>query len=264
MSWFDVVVFTKKRPAQYDLLMRSIIVHWGGVAGHILSIYKKTTDKVDELYQAACGSEFLIEEKKSFSEMLIYALRVLPSDKVVMLADDNVVLRCPTQYEIEQAKKYECFSLRLHPMIDYCQPASKKITVPKLKNHPHHISWDVRETEKNLCWGYKNPIENVHDRKGLLKLCQRIGFMHSGDLECAMGQLYQTENTMASFLTPCLVNIPMNTILPTSNPSSGATVDDLIKKYDDGYRISYHDIVSGLAQNACHVEKEPKWVKRIP
>ena len=255
----DFIVFTKDRPAQYDLLIRSLMP-WADIGVRVSTLYKRTSSEMHKSYELSVGSPLLCEES-TFKRGLLELLSYCKYDRVCMMPDDNVMLSVPMRDQVKYLSANRCSSIRLHPKVTFCQPANKQMKVPELETLPYGYRWQLKGTDRSTCWGYPQCIENIHDRKTLIKHIEKMAVCrNSGDLEVSMGAMYADATEMVCLKQPYTVNIPWNRVLDTNNPTvKGFSVEDGMNRFLKGERLSLQSVQSHAPSNACHIEIEPVW-----
>jgi hypothetical protein len=171
----NVLIFSKDRGCQLDLLIRSIKQLWIDRSDYMISVlytysseqYKKGYDKTIHKHP---DLTYIIELPGEFKNQVINVIN--PNNKfTVFFVDDNVFkekfeFKCEEVFEFYRKEDIACLSLRLHPKIEYCY--TMKIDTPP----PIFISkncWICKGTLGD--WNYKMSVDgHIFRTKDIIKL----------------------------------------------------------------------------------------------
>jgi len=204
----DIVIFSKNRPMQLELLLHSLRERFEPFANiHVL--YTTST------YQMRFGYKTLrdeynniefVEEINGFKESFNNILRKLNERYCLFLCDDNVFVRELRVHELEDAVEHfeavpeiHAVSLRMNPEIDYCFPAKKTMKVPKMFFFPHGFVWSWMEEgiDRHTCWGYPMAINtHIYKAREIIPIIQRLDFHNVNSLEARVNRNRMNKNLM--------------------------------------------------------------------
>jgi hypothetical protein len=258
----SIVVFSKDRPPQLDLLIRSILTFVKGF--HSLTIlYRSSDQEMSDAYNRLFAQfdeerRIRIVSESNFKSDLMLILKELPSRHVMFLVDDIVFRRSINLEEV--VKDYwpwsSIFSPRLGLNTVWCYT----------KNRPQRIPQFSSFGENKCVWRWENgehdfayPLSldgHLFSTSEIRALFSLIEFKAPNSLEKSL-QVFLP--LFRSRLGQCheesiIVNIPANRVqdeIPNRAESeSGGR--DLIDYWQLGKRISLSEVVSILPKGAHH------------
>ena len=289
-----IIIFTKSRAAQVELLLRSIKEQVCGWKDSLITVFHDFDDR-----EYGRGYSLLKEihpefhyyerdHKKSLKEQLRELISMEKKDFFSFFVDDLVVIRPfskeDKQFKILKERKDIMFlSSRLNPNINYSQPLSMKVYAPNLDS-------DMVFCVKKTNFGYfleRNIISRLLRKNGF-----RIFMPLRGDWGCQMsidGNIYRYEefreyfNSLPEFsYVPDLEEIMMKhplsgskvIIYPESRivniasnkvdkiflyyPSAGEDPLAINERFLNNGRLSY-DHLKSLNNTSCHIETKLTW-----
>lgn len=266
----NIIIFSKDRAAQLDLLLQSLKENF----------QEYSMAKISVLY-AASSSEYELgyeKLKETFINVLFFDDLNFGSFKqtllksidqninlTMFLVDDIVFKDTFSLYdkEVELVLNNEniiATSLRLWKGVEYCYAQDKPSRVP---NFVKRNIWDW--TMASGDWGYPMSVDgNIYRTKFICEKIEQIEFANPNQLEAGLannsdrGKAYMSCYVDGSKL----FNIPANIVQKTYTNRHGniATVIELNKKYLDGYHIDFKHW-SKYENNMVHMELEYKWSK---
>lgn len=271
----NCLVFSKDRPAQLELLLRSIEENFKDLDNvHIL--YKHTSndfklgyDKVMSLHP---NKMFQFIEESEFVSSVCTIVRKFNHPYVLVLVDDEVVIR---DYSIISSLSfpfnadYHGISLRLHPKITHTYTTNTP-TSTSFVNHeskPDLLCWEWRDKSFLCEFGYIGNINSCVYNTTYFKNCLSfLDYKNVNSLEEAMFHASANYGRYLScFSTAKTISIANNktqTEIPTNKCSSKEenTLENLNKKFLDGYRISTSNIYN-YESNMATIELDYIWEK---
>jgi len=156
----QITIFSKDRPAQLDLLLRSM-KQFLGFPYTLAVSYKASNREFAEGYKKidlGSGKWFLQED---FKESIKY---ICPESGLILnLCDDDVVINpldeLDLMYEtLFQYDQIKCFSLRLTPSSSFSFAHNRPMPPPDLKCYRDFFVWDWTLNEKWSDWGYPHNL----------------------------------------------------------------------------------------------------------
>jgi len=228
-----VIIFSYNRPAQLDLLLRSI---------------KKFTDFSDiyvtymhnDAYKA--GYERVIKENSDIrfeyrSEYLKnYVMKELTKPYVMFSPDDDVFIG-KVSFKDKQFKQFAtnpnilCFSLRLGKNITYCFDQNVAVAVPEMKDG----TWLWRNY--GLDWGYPMScsctIFRTHELRPIL---ESIEFSIPSHIEAQMWQRPLPHQLMLCYPEQKVLEMPINAVQTEflNNRTGNVTIEYLNEEFMKG------------------------------
>jgi hypothetical protein len=277
-----VVIFSKNRAAQLDLLLRSwsaLVPEWHDFAVSVL--YKSTEPEFDagyEVVKQAYPSVYFQPEdaSRSFKGHILALIEREERELFHFLADELVFIRGfsttdePFQL-FRRRRDIAAVALRMSPRITYSQPLGMATPPPPLRGHvwtwkPRPI-WMERVTR----------LVGVHSARGDWRLQLNVdgNVFRYADFRAHFRSLPEIKNLnyletmllthpmpepfLVSYPESRLINLALNRVDSESKyPFAGYSAHDFNRRYLAGERLAY-DHLLGLQHNACHIIVEPQW-----
>jgi len=257
----DIIVFSKDRAAQLDLLLRSMDEYLK-VEKRVCVLYTYSEDKFKKAYDKIREyhpNVVLSKEGHSFRTSFLNILNYFENEFCVFFTDDDVFInRITDRYYRKMIEMYNIspqthsISLRMNSKINYCFPAKKDIRPPQLLKEQDHISWDWTKANKHYCWGYPMAVNShIYETKKLRDVLNEVDFNGVNNLEAVMNcHRYKDKPYMLSFKETKVFNVQNNFVKLGCN-SRG--VDELNEVFLEGKRIK---IKGKIPNTQCHGEVE--------
>jgi hypothetical protein len=268
----DTIIFSKDRPAQLELLIRSIKDNFKEIYNvNVLykvtsEQYKKGYEKVKSLYPNLNW----IEEKDFVKDYINILDSFEHYHYALILVDDEVVVD-----DIEVQSKLihfsnndlHCISLRMHPDITYCYTAN--LPSPLMQSsysiNNNVFFWDWRKYDSRIDLGYPSCINShIYQVDWLRNFSKQLSYQNVNQLEgCLNLQRNFFKPFMMCFNKPKTINIAANLVQTGTNRYSGLdefTTENLNIKFLSGYRISTQNLY-GLKMNTPTFEYHYVWEK---
>lgn len=277
-----VVIFSKDRPAQLDLLLRSWseqAPEWPRFAVSVL--YKSTAPEYDRGYDIVRRTFPMVffqpeDHARTFKGHVLALIEREERELFHFLADELVFIRgYSTEDEpfqkLRRRPDIAAVSLRISPRVDFAQPIDLKTPPPPL----HDYVWTWRS--RPLWLERIARVFGVHSARGDWRLQINVdgNVMRYPQIRAHFRTLPEirglnhletvfVENPLPQPYLVCypesrLVNLALNRVDPHSNyPYAGHTAADFNRRFLAGERLSYRSLV-GLNHNACHIIVEPEW-----
>jgi hypothetical protein len=268
------IVFSKNRPAQLDLLLRSMKRNAPAFVRTPPTVICKVTDEYNK------GYDILEEEHRdvwywreatgwrTFRDTVQRRLEMVPEgDQVAFFVDDDVVYRPlpvanPGSW-LDLFPDTLCFSLRLGLNTTGCYPMRAEQGTPLALVDGQYVRWDWRDESAKYDWAYPASLDGgIFRRDDLLRMLDGEPFTNPNELEDALvhgcrATVYPME--MASFERSVLVGIPVNVVNATHPNRHGesfrADPHELNEQYLAGGRLALAPIMDErVPKNAAHVE----------
>jgi len=263
MNNINIILMSKDRPCQLELLLHSMEVHWSEAFEYKINVlytfsnnlYKKGYDILIEDY-----SDVNFIKENNFKEDLLNLIENKPY--TIFFVDDLVFkedfsLNCKEMKLFENQNDILCLSLRLHPNLTYCYAANIPMKKPIF--------------DKNNTWIWKNETgdfnypmsldSHIYKTVCIKPYLERLNYSNPNSLEGILATYPLSQPKMICFNKSKVVNNPCNKV-QTNNPNRHGNIDAkyLNDKFLEGYRISL-DNIDGINNISCHQEIEIKLEK---
>lgn len=277
-----VVIFSKDRPAQLDLLLRS----WSEQAAEwpqfAVSVLCKSTDPEFErgydIVRQAFPSVFFQPEDaaRSFKAHVLALIERQERELFHFLADELVFIRGyrttdePFQL-LRRRPDVAAVALRMSPRITFAQPINLRTPPPPL----HDNVWSVAQRPRWL--ERVTRLAGIHSARGDWRLQINVDgnvlryphllshfrnlpeIRNLNHLETVFLQNPLPQPHLVCYPESRLINLALNRVDPHSTyPFAGHTATEFNRRFLAGERLSYKGLV-GLRHNACHIIVEPDW-----
>jgi hypothetical protein len=265
MTRLQLVIFSKDRPAQLELLLRSVKRFWEGwEQQRIHVLFAHSTEAFSRGFGVVRGlhPEFgYVDEAASqrpFKDNVVSLLGDEPY--IAFLVDDNVVkepfsLAEPEFDRLASDPDIAALSLRLAPHMDYCYPADLHAPPPAFDEHR---VW--RWVDASGDWGYPMSLDgNTFRTPELRPLIERADFVNPNSLEVDLARRPLAAPKMICRARAAVLNIPANRVQTTVlNRHSGGDPERLNSMFLTGARLDLQPLV-GLTTPAPHHPVSLQW-----
>jgi hypothetical protein len=249
----NIIIFSKDRACQLELLLRSMKKHWKESFDHRIKVLYTYSDN-----EYKCGYDILITEYndvlfKKEAEFKISLLELIDNKKyTVFFVDDDVFKEdfSIKEQEIsifETKKEIICLSLRLHPRLTYC----------------YTLDIEMRKTDKNIwLWGeyngdYGYPMSldgHVFRTKEIKPLLKNLNYYSPNSLESELSNKPINLPYLMCFDQSKIINNPCNIVQNSHKNRHGNTDGETLnKRFILGERIIL-DNITGIENISCHQE----------
>jgi len=279
-----VVIFSKNRAAQLDLLLRSWseqVPEWPSFAVSVL--YLSTAPEFDRGYEIVkkdFPTVFFQREDpaRPFKGQVLALIEREERELFHFLADELVFLRGyntsdPPFQLLRQRPDIAAVALRMSPAITFSQPLN--LATPPPPHRGNIWTWQSRP----LWLERITRIFGIHSARGDWRLQVNVdgnvfryprlrAYFRSLPEIAGLNKL-ETAFVMnpmpdapylVSYPESRLINLALNRVDAHSwYPMAGHTAEDFNRRYLAGERLDYRKLV-GLQHNACHIVVDPDWV----
>jgi len=269
----NVIIFSKDRAMQLDLLLQSILLNFN-VEDYTLNIlYKASNDEYNRGYNMIRDlyPQFTYKKEESFKEDLISLFN--NSEYTVFLTDDDIIyqsfrLNKDELHNIFMLTEANCFSLRLGLNTVNCYTQQKLNKLDKYNTYSH--VYDIKLIEPVIYWkvgdstnDYAYPMStdaHIFKTKEIKNLCELIEYTNPNTFEALLSNFSNPEMIIASYEYSKIVNSPINKVQDVFNNLAGMnygySAEDLNEMYLDGIgfnlsKMNFNNI------NGCHQEIRP-------
>jgi SAM-dependent methyltransferase len=262
----DLVVFSKDRPAQLELLLRSAKRFFRGWQDANWSVlYTASNDDFDAGYRRVRAEhpEFrYIDERehdKPFKELTLDL--VGQSELLAFVVDDNVFkepfqLEAPELHAFRADSSIACLSARMCPRMFHCYPTDEITPIPAFERG---TVWDWREAEGG--WGYPMSVDfHIFRSADMVPLLREVEFFNPNSLEGALAAKPLAAPKMICLPEAAVVNLPVNRVQDTALNRNAGTFEaaDLNAEFVSGRRLALEPI-AGVRNVSTHHEMDLTW-----
>jgi len=270
------VIFSKDRPIQLDLTLKTNRRHSTPKIRNEIVLYKASNERIDNAYKQVAkeNRHTTFIKETDFRSNLLDCMD--NKEYILFLVDDCIFTR---KYSIKDALFYLglCegalgFSLRLGSNTTYCYSLNILNELPEFqpmrneeRNGVYAFNW---QSVKNGDFAYplevSSSIYRIDDIKPLL---EKVYFFSPNSLEWMMYTNilnYRNRPFLLCFgISPAFCN-PINRVQTENTNRAGVSpeysIENLLKLYENGYRINYY-LFDGFTSNACHDEQDIDFIK---
>jgi hypothetical protein len=267
----SAIVFSKDRPAQLDLLLRSIKQSVSGLR-NVVVLYSSSTEKSDSAYdQITCinygirGLQFVREQM--FADDLKAILKATATKHTMFLVDD-ILFRLPIDLK-ELTEKYrpwaEVFSPRLGRNTTHCYTRFASQRLPDFERHSSGLlSWSWTRGEYDF--GYPLSLDgHIFATTEIRHMIGLVSFKSPNSLESALQTFLPMFNQRLGICheESLLVNVPCNRVQSEieNRAESDTAGADFLEAWAKGAQIQLDSAIK-VPVNAAHFPIEFRWVSR--
>jgi hypothetical protein len=270
----NVIIFSKDRPIQLDLLLRSFKLHfkeWEQTNKTV--IYLATSGEFSKGYNIVNHDhpEFKFIEQGMFRYDLLKA--VDPTQQYTMFLVDDIVFKAdfsasdPIFGMLKNNPQMSNISLRLHPNLTYCYATNSSMRQPQMIRHVknHYMVWRWPGAEGD--WGYSNSLDgDIFNTSFIAPLLTTYDYLNPNQLESILNDQRIIKGIWPTYKC-CydgfakLINNPTNRVQNEfkNRVENSSSPEELNKLFLQGKRISL-DGISDINNGAVHYPFEYKIV----
>jgi hypothetical protein len=275
---FDLIIFSKDRAAQLDLLLASLDKNSNGLIDETNALLRASHDSFAEGYKTVTKRKY---QDRNFwpwwqydtTDFKMFTLSMIESGKqdfVAFAVDDNILYR-KLEFTSDQLKalfarkSLMCLSLRLggNCIIQDIYTGTPAVFPQQEIDYqrPFYI-WDYRTAPPDQNFGYPLSLDfHIFRKSELLEWVRKTEFKCPNTLEAHLQQrLRETVPTeMASLLQSAVVNSPSNRVQDVFQNNAGkfcpASAESLNTEFLKGRRLNL-DAIDFSQITSCHFELE--------
>lgn len=259
----DVVIFSKDRAAQLDVLIQSIKENLSAAHNTLHVLY--TTSNVEhfisyENLKNKYRNVYFHQQGDFCTDTKIIINHYFSKKYCMMFADDEIVTQKTDITEIltQYTDDVQSASLRLGESVDYCQPARAPMQQPTFERIGNVIRWNWTTGDQFKCWNYpRSVIGTIHRTDTIRKVLGGKAFRNPNELEVVCGAINADKSKphMISYTTSRVLCIPANHVNPeTRTPMMDISADDLNTRYTYGERILTDNLYGIKDNKSCFPE----------
>ncbi len=261
----DLVIFSKDRACQLDLLLRSLerqFVEWRRT--QVTVIYTFSDPDFAAGYAATRMAHpdvaYICERDSHASFRDLTLSRIGAHEHVMFLVDDDVfkdefTVESPEYRTFAATPEIACLSLRMAPHMEYCYAYDRSMARPEFEAGN---VWDWTTAEYD--WNYPMSLDgHVFRTEELRPLLAEAAFHNPNSLEAALAARPLANPKMICFSEAKIVNLPVNRVQETAlNRHGGIAATWLNEQFLAGQRLS-ETTVRGTATRGPHEELPLRW-----
>ncbi|HON84206.1 MAG TPA: hypothetical protein PLI22_08785 [Caldisericia bacterium] len=266
----STIIFSKNRPMQLQLLLRSIEDNFKELSDvHIL--YKHTSEDFKEGYEKVISQfpYYRWINEVNLKKDILNIIEKIQSKFILFMVDDEVVINDysikPAIDLLQTAIDVHTVSLRLHQDITYTYTANIQSPTPNFEHRDGLLLWNWKESNPISDWGYPSCINShLYSKIFLEYYINLLNFNTVNDLE---GYLNLNRSSfkpkMACFPIAKTFNIANNLVQIGYNRYSENkeyTPENLNKYFLNDYQISTKNLY-GLKKNTATGEVDYEFEK---
>jgi hypothetical protein len=246
----SLIIWSKNRPAQLELLTRSIYQNAKNTFEHISVIYKADNQLYQDAYEIVmeCVSDMHLDMinqgSMSFEESTRLLITYEENQNLCFSTDDNLIYRSVP--ELPDVNYGECFSLRLgyNTVVQDHNKASLQPPLNQVIERDGQLEWNPDKYHPLSNYGYPWALDfHVYSTRQLQDTVKRFSFKNTNELESGLFKYRNEITTMKSFTHSCAVNWPLN-CLSGYTQSDNISNEWLNEQFLNGKRLSLDYIAS--------------------
>ena len=258
---FNIIIFSKDRACQLDLLLRSFRDYFrGDMDDNIRVLYTYSDDKYKEGYDILMGHKYgvpmILEESSNFkrdTEALI-----MPELPYTLFLVDDDVLKSEFQSDCKEMQIFACdpdilcLSLRLYKGINYCYTIPCDSPAPALSVDN---TWEWKGQLGD--WGYPMSLDgHIFRTSEILPLIKSLGYSSPNTLEGTLANNPLPQSKMICLDQSVVLNNPCNKVqIDNGNHCGHIPASFLNTMYLRNQYISLNNL-RGIQNRAPHQEVE--------
>jgi len=265
----NILIFSKDRACQLELLLRSMAKHFDGIEKYrinVLFIY--TNDEFKEGYQELTTKYIPKNLNVDFHYERIYGfkagvLRLIdPGNAYTMFAVDDNVFKAHFSLDSKEFERFAsddkiaCLSPRMYPGINYCYTARLDSPAPTF-DEPGVWRWAGYKGD----WSYPMSIDtHVFRTKDIMPHLLNLDYKNPNTLEGHMANRCLSATKMICFQEAKVMNLPINKVQTANgNHCGNISAEFLNQQFLSGKTIYLLEIEETM-NTAPHQEVDIQWV----
>ena len=263
----NVIIFSKNRACQLDLLLRTMELNWKTVKDNrVWVLWTATSDALAEGYRLTFDRHEWVDTmcEGNFKNDLLSVFDT--AQRFSMFLVDDVVFRAPFDPdeaalldELDRDARIACISLRLCRRINYCYSKSIKSPQPITPEGLEYMLWAWRTQVGD--WSYPMSLDgNIFRTEDIHPRLMHLEYSNPNTLEDRLAGPSIDRPLMACYFDSKLFGVPLNkvqTVRPL-NKSENIDADIINKSYLVGKRMSVRPY-QGYENRAAHEVVAPVW-----
>jgi len=257
----NIIIFSKNRPAQLELLLRSMKRFFKEYkdnpptvlvkAGRFGDGYKKLMKMYPEV-----KFRFETNFKRDVLEL------IGDSELTAFDCDDDVFIRewslkDSPFWTLETQPDVMCVSMRMDHNYNFCLDSDSWMTIPTFDNNTW--SWQMY----NLDWGYPmSVLFNVFRTKEIKPLLEDLKFGNPNTLEGSMASRPLHHPLMTGYERARNINLPLNLVQTVcKNKAGNINIEEENRRFMKGEILDLDYVIKQAKKsNSCFMIPEMKWI----
>lgn len=263
----NIIVFSKDRPSQLELFLRSMKLYFKEFYEHKIHIlYTYSTDKFKQGYEKLFKIHndeniIYIRELQVFKHHVLFLLD--PENPYTIFFVDDIVFKNPFTLKSKQFKLFTLndeiltLSLRLNSYLTYCYAARVRMSPPNFDSN-FAFKWYGQQGDYNYPMSLDGHFFRTNDIAPITKV---ISFNNPNSYESVLSGYPLNRPKMICFEDSIIVNNPVNKVQNFNNNFHGnISADFLNDKFLDGNLIDLEDFKE-IKNTSCHQEIKINFIK---
>lgn len=260
----NIIIFSKDRAAQLDLFLRSMeeyFQEYNNFKIKILYTYSNEEFKRGyEILKSLYSYPYFIKEENFKNNLLTL---IDSKEKYTVFFVDDIIWKDYFSFKSEEFQNFEndenilALSLRVNPYLNYCYPASQKMTKPKsMENNIWY--WKGESGD----FGYPMSLDgHIFRTKDILPLLKKINYKNPNDLEGKLSSIPINKPKMICFDKSKIINNAVNKVQTNnSNKYGNISADYINHQFLSGYMIDLKNFRE-INNTQCHIEIPISFIK---
>lgn len=261
----NIIIFSLNRPAQLELLIRSMKFYFKEFSNFKIKILFKYTEPnfekgYNKLFKLHPDENIIWSKENNFKNDLISLID--KQEKYTVFFVDDIVFKEPFSIEDEKFKYFDlhgdilCLSLRLHKKLTYCYPARVSMKSPDF-NENNVFLWNNQSGD----YGYPMSLDgHIFRTKDIFFYLIMLNYDGPNPLEAQMSFKPLPYPKMMCYDKSIILNNPLNKVQKWNNNVHGkVTAEEINKEFLEGKIIDL-DTFKGYENISCHQEIPIKFI----
>lgn len=261
-----IITFSKDRPLQLELLLRSLYSNCSDIdfVRHIV-LYKATDERIKNMYKEI---EYMYYPRVKFTEESNFKtdlLKILDGEEYVLFLVDDAIIINPFKYfsaiiELDRTQSILGVSLRLNNNKSYSYMHNMEQVVPRAVCFEGICGYIW--VDADLDWGYPFEISSsIYRVSDLYESLVTLPYYNPNSLESKLAvsihtsRLKEEKRFLAFFKTGVSISNAVNMVNASDNRSgnkASMSVENLLNIFEKGWRINYEPF-RGINPISVHI-----------
>ena len=255
----NIILFSKDRPAQLDLLLRSMKKYFMEFSSFQIKILYKFSNEnfyngYKKLQSLHPDINIIWKSEDKFQSDLISLIDT--KEKYTVFFVDDIIFKEPFSITDERFKYFEshgdilCLSLRLHPRLTYCYAAKIPMT-PPVFNENNVFSWKGQSGD----YGYPMSLDgHIFKTRDIIYYISFLKYDGPNSLESLMASQSLPQPKMICYDKSIIINNPANKVQNWNQNYHGAITAEYLNEQFLLDKIIDITPYEGLENISCHQE----------
>lgn len=256
----NIIIFSKNRPAQLELLLRSMKKYFKEFSDFQIKILHKFTNEnffngYERLKSLHSDKNIIWKSEDNFQNDLI-SLVDLKLKYTVFFVDD-IIFKEPFSITDDRFKFFEshgdilCLSLRLHPRLTYCYAAKVSMNIPPTLSDNGVFQWKGQSGD----YGYPMSLDgHIFKTRDIIYYISFLKYDGPNPLESIMASQPLPQPKMICYDKSIIVNNPANKVQKWNQNYHGEISPEYLNEQFLLKRVIDLTPYEGLENISCHQE----------